>query len=102
MSNLLLQIDRLNKIGIALSVESNTKKLLEIIMMGAKQLTNADGGSLYFLKDGLLTFEMISNDSLDMQMGGTSGTEITFPSIPIEEGGIENHSNVVSHCVLAE
>lgn len=102
MSNLLLQIDRLNKIGIALSAESNTKKLLEIIMMGAKQLTNADGGSLYFLKEGLLTFEIISNDSLAVQIGGTSGIEITFPAIPMQEGGKENHSNVVSHCVLAE
>ena len=102
MSDLLLQIDRLNKIGIALSAESDTKKLLEIIVMGAKQLTNADGGSLYFLKEGMLTFEMISNDSLGIQMGGASGTEITFPAIPVQQDGKENHSNVASHCVLAE
>lgn len=102
MSDLLHQIDQLNEIGIALSAESNTKKLLEIIMMGAKQLTNADGGSLYFLKDGLLTFEIISNDSLGKQMGGTSGSAITFPAIPIKIEGQENHGNVVSHCVLTE
>ena len=47
-------------------------------MMGAKALTQADGGSLYFLKDEKLSFEIISNDSLDIQMGGTSGNEITF------------------------
>ena len=101
MSDLLQQIDRLNEIGIALSAESDTKKLLEI-MMGAKQLTNADGGSLYFLKDGLLTFEIISNDSLGKQMGGTSGSAITFPAIPVKKDGKDNHSNVVSHCVLTE
>ncbi len=100
MPELLERIDRLNEIGIALSVESDTPKLLELIMMGAKSLTQADGGTLYFLKDGLLTFEIISNDSLDIQMGGTSGNQITFPPIPLIEGSEENHSNVVSHCVL--
>ena len=102
MSDLLQQIDQLNEIGIALSAENNTQKLLEIIMMGAKQLTNADGGSLYFLKEGLLTFEIISNDSLGKQMGGTSGQAITFPAIPTRKDGQDNHSNVVSHCVLTE
>ena len=101
MSELLERIDRLNEIGIALSAENNTQKLLEIIMLGAKSLTHADGGSLYFLKDGMLSFEIISNDSLDIQMGGTSGNEITFPAVPLIKDGEENHSNVVSHCVLS-
>src|SRR5210317_2012170 len=100
MSELLERIERLNEIGIALSAEDDTRKLLEIIMMGAKSLTNADGGSLYFLKDGMLSFEIISNDSLNIQMGGTSGNEITFPPIPLKIDNLENHSNVVTHCVL--
>ena len=100
MSELLDRIDRLNEIGIALSAESDTPKLLELIMMGAKALTQADGGSLYFLKDGGLSFEIISNDTLDIQMGGTSGNEITFPTIPLVVGGEDNHANVVTHCVL--
>lgn len=102
MSELLGRIDRLNEIGIALSAEGDTKKLLEIIIMGAKSLTRADGGSLYFLKDGFLSFEIISNDTLDIQMGGTTGNEIGFPPIPLEIDGIANHSNVVTHCVLSD
>ncbi len=101
MSELLDRIDRLNEIGIALSAETDTPKLLELIMMGAKSLTHADGGSLYFVKQGELSFEIISNDSLDIQMGGTSGNEITFPAIPLVVDGQENHSNVVTHCVLS-
>ena len=101
MSELLDRINRLNEIGIALSAESDTPKLLELIMMGAKSLTNADGGSLYFLQDGELSFEIISNDSLGIQMGGTSGKEIVFPAIPLVVDGEENHSNVVTHCVLS-
>ena len=100
MSELLERIDRLNEIGIALSAESDTPKLLELIMMGAMSLTRAEGGSLYFLNDDELSFEIISNNSLDIRMGGTSGNEITFPAIPLKLGGEENHANVVSHCVL--
>ncbi len=101
MTELLERIDRLNEIGVALSAEKDTRKLLELIMMGAKSLTHADGGSLYFVNDGELSFEIISNDSLDIQMGGTSGNEITFPAIPLVVAGKENHSNVVTHCVLS-
>jgi len=101
MSELLDRIDRLNEIGIALSAESDTPKLLELIMMGAKSLTHADGGSLYFLQEAVLSFEIISNDSLDIQMGGTSGNEIVFPDIPLVVDGNENHGNVVTHCVLS-
>ncbi|MDH3219298.1 MAG: GAF domain-containing protein [Gammaproteobacteria bacterium] len=101
MSELLDRIERLNEIGIALSAESDTPRLLELIMMGAKSLTHADAGSLYFLQDGELSFEIISNDSLDIQMGGSSGNEITFPNIPLVVDGKENHANVVTHCVLS-
>ncbi len=100
MSELLDRIDRLNEIGIALSAETDTAKLLELIMMGAKSLTHADGGSVYFLQDGEHSFEIISNDSLDIQMGGTSSSEISFPAIPLVVNGKENHGNVVTHCVL--
>ena len=88
MSELLDRIDRLNEIGIALSAQSDTPKLLELIMLGAKSLTNADGGSLYFLREGKLSFEIISNDSLDIQMGGSSGNmKSLFRQIPLIVGG---------------
>ncbi len=101
MHDLLEKIDRLTEIGIALSAEKDTGKLLELIMMGAKALTYADGGTLYFVKDQSLNFEIISNDSLSIQMGGTSGKKIEFESIPLYlDDGSENHNMVVSHCVL--
>ncbi|MDJ0834250.1 MAG: HD domain-containing phosphohydrolase [Gammaproteobacteria bacterium] len=101
MDNLLERIDRLTEIGIALSAEKDTKKLLELIMMGAKTLTHADGGTLYSLKDHTLTFEIISNDTLDIQMGGSSGSEIGFEPISLYKAdGKENHNMVVTHSVL--
>ena len=101
MTGLLERIDRLNEIGIALSAEKDTQRLLEIIMMGAKSLTQADGGSLYFLKQDQLTFEIISNDTLGIQMGGSSGNAIPFPPISLLKDDKENHDNVVFHCVLS-
>lgn len=101
MNELLEKIDRLTEIGIALSAEKNTAKLLELIMMGAKSLTHADGGTLYTVNDGKLTFEIISNDSLSIQMGGTSGKNIEFEPLPVYlDDGSENHKMAVSHCVL--
>lgn len=40
-------IEELNKIGIALSAEKNTSKLLEIILRESMKITASDGGSLY-------------------------------------------------------
>jgi HD-GYP domain-containing protein (c-di-GMP phosphodiesterase class II) len=101
MKKILDHIERLNEIGIALSAEKDTRKLLELIMMGAKSLTHAEGGSLYFVQEDVLTFEIISNDRLGIQMGGTSGEKIVFAPLPLKtEDGEENHNMVVTHCVL--
>jgi HD-GYP domain-containing protein (c-di-GMP phosphodiesterase class II) len=101
MKAILDHIERLNEIGIALSAEKDTGKLLELIMMGAKSLTHAEGGSLYFVQGNVLNFEIISNDRLGIQMGGTSGEKIAFSPLPLTtEDGEDNHNMVVTHCVL--
>ncbi len=94
---LLHRIERLNDIGKALSAEQDVNKLLEMILLGAKELTNADGGSLYINEDQLLNFSLIHTTSLDIHMGGTSDYAITFPPIPMEEeDGSANMRMVVS------
>lgn len=78
------QLERLNSIGVALSAEHDHKRLLEIILLGAKELTNADGGTLYTVTDDAkLKFEILRNLSLDIAMGGTTGKPIPFPPLPI-------------------
>jgi len=100
---LLQRIERLNAIGTALSAETDTPQLLEIILLGAKELTNADGGSLYILKDRALHFELVHTTSLGFHMGGTSGVPITFPPIALDrEDGSPNLNNVVSTAVLEQ
>jgi HD-GYP domain-containing protein (c-di-GMP phosphodiesterase class II) len=98
---ILARLERLNAIGIALSAERDPRALMEQILLGAKELTNADGGTVYSVVGDGLRFEIIRNDTLKLAMGGSSGTPITFPPVPLRlADGSPNHSSVVAHCVL--
>ena len=100
-SNMLGQLDRLNAIGIALSAEPDTSRLLEIILLGAKELTNADGGTLYSVtEDNHLKFEILRSLSLNIAMGGTTGVAIPFANLPIYgPDGQPNLSTVSAYSV---
>ncbi|MEQ1598160.1 MAG: HD domain-containing phosphohydrolase [Methylotenera sp.] len=100
--DMLNQLERLNSIGVALSVEHDNNRLLEVILLGAKELTNADGGTLYTVtEDGKLKFEIMRTLSLDIAMGGTTGKEIPFPSLPIFlEDGKPNTNMVAAYSVV--
>ena len=103
MNKLLSKIALLNEIGIALSSEKNNQRVLEIILNGAKKLTNADGGTIYTLTDNReLKFEVVSTDSLGIVMGGTSGHDIVFPALPLYVDGEKYLSMVVTRAVLED
>lgn len=91
---ILERVERLNEIGIALSAEQNLGRLLDRIVLGAKEITAADGGTLYLLKDdGALHFEIMRSDSLKLSLGGTSGKPIPYPPLPLydQEGNPNLH-----------
>ncbi len=93
------RLEQLNQIGIALSKETDIHRLLEAIVVAAKDLTNADGGTLYRVTgERTLKFEIVRTDSLGIAMGGTTGVEISFPPVALydtEDSPI--HSNVVAY-----
>lgn len=99
---LLHQLERLNAIGVALSAEPDNSRLLETILLGAKELTNADGGTLYTVTDdGRLKFEIMRTLSLNVSMGGTTGKPIPFSPLPLYlEDHKPNHNMVAASCVL--
>jgi len=73
------QISNMSAIGLALSKEKDMEKLLEMILLEAKRISNADGGTLYMMTDNQrLKFSIMLTDSLNTHMGGTSGKEIPF------------------------
>lgn len=99
---LLKRLERLNVIGVALSAERDNKRLLEMILLGAKEITNADGGTLYTITDDKhLKFEIMSNKTLNMAMGGTTGKEIPFLPLPLYlEDGSPNLTTVAAYATL--
>ena len=99
-----VQLNLLNKvipIGVSLSAEKDFNRLLESLVVEAQAFTNADAGSLYLVEEDKLRFVILRNTSLNMHMGGTSGSPIAFKPIRMyNEDGSENRSNVVSHAAL--
>jgi GAF domain-containing protein len=102
LQGLAQRIEKLTEVGIALSSERDTRRLLEHILLGAKAITNADGGAIYsVLDDRTVQMEIIHTDSLNFAMGGTTGKPIPFPPIPLyTSNGTPNHHNVVTHAIL--
>lgn len=95
------RLAELLRIGVALSRERDITRLLEAILVAAKTITNADGGTLYRMtEDQTLRFEIMRNDSLGIAMGGTSGNEIPFYPVNLHEpDGRPVHSMVAAYAV---
>ncbi|MEZ5314817.1 MAG: HD domain-containing phosphohydrolase [Chlamydiales bacterium] len=94
-------LKKLNEIGIALSEEHDIPRLHERILQNAKELTHADGGTIYTVLEGKkLRFETILSNSLKLHLGGTSSNAITFEDIPLFlETGQPNNNLIVTYSV---
>src|SRR5712671_4632961 len=98
LARLFERLEQLNQIGVALSGETDISRLLESILLAAKQITNADGGTLYRVtEDRKLKFEIMRNDTLKMSMGGT--TDVPIPFRPI--GLFDSNGKPVTTTVVA-
>ncbi|WP_019895610.1 HD domain-containing phosphohydrolase [Hydrogenovibrio halophilus] len=96
------RVERLNQIGVALSAEKDLDVLLEKIVTEAKSLTEADGGTLYLLKEDALHFTVAQTDSLGIRMGGTS-EPISWPPLPLTlDDGSPNKKMVAATCALED
>ncbi len=103
--NLFLRLERLNDIGASLSNERHLPRLLEKILLAAKNITHADGGTLYLMSEDRrhLHFEIVRNDTLKVAFGGTSGQPISdkFQDLPLyKEDGAPNNSMVAAYAAL--
>ncbi|MGI9323516.1 MAG: GAF and HD-GYP domain-containing protein, partial [Pseudomonadales bacterium] len=95
-------LHRLIDIGIALSAEKDATRLMEAILLEARSLTNADGGTLYIRTEGdELAFQIVRNDTLGIARGGTTGEVIDLPSVPMYlADGSPNLRHLVSNAAL--
>ncbi len=103
LEDLFRRLERLNEVGAALSSERDTTCLLERILLAAKNITHADGGTLYRVSEDRceLKFEIMRTDSLRLELGGTTGRPIGFAPLPLrDELGRANDSMVAVYCAL--
>ncbi len=94
------RVKRLQEIGLALSTEDDINVIFELIMDEAKNITNADGRTLYMISDDgkTMKFEIMATESMNFSQGGTTGVEITIPPMQLfNEDGTPNHSSIVAY-----
>ncbi|MDP6570037.1 MAG: HD domain-containing phosphohydrolase [Candidatus Marinimicrobia bacterium] len=94
------RVKRLQEIGLSLSTEDDINVIFELIMEEAKNITNADGRTLYMIsEDGKsMKFEIMRTDSMNFAQGGTTGVEISIPPMPLfDKDGNPNHSSIVTY-----
>lgn len=105
LNDLYRRLEQLNDIGASLSNERNLERLLENILLAAKAITRADGGTLYLLSEDKtrLHFEIVRTDSLNISFGGTSAqpTSGKFTDLPLyKEDGSANNGMVAVFAAL--
>ena len=98
------RIKRLNAIGVALSAQKDQIQLLEMILNSARELTQADAGTLYMVEpDGeSLRFVMVHNDQLNIHLGGSNKpVGDSFSLIPLHlADGSPNERMIAAWSVL--
>ncbi len=80
-----LELQRLVDLGIALSSETNLTRLLDKIVAELRQLTNADGGSLYLKEGDRLRFAVCQNETLALSRDD-------YLSVASYEINVDHHS----------
>src|SRR6267142_5825313 len=105
VEDLFRRLEQLNEIGAALSQEKDIDHLLEKILLAAKAITRAAGGTLYMLEPSdegpRLRFAIMRNESMGIAMGGTTGNPIPFYPVHLRgKDGTPNTQMVVSYAAL--
>jgi HD-GYP domain-containing protein (c-di-GMP phosphodiesterase class II) len=99
-NDIALRLEQLTELSLQLSTNHDISLLQERILKAAKNMTHADGGTLYRTSADKksLCFHISINDSLHMYQGGTSGHKVDIPDIPLltPEGG-KNMSAVAAY-----
>jgi HD-GYP domain-containing protein (c-di-GMP phosphodiesterase class II) len=103
VEDLFRRLEQLNEIGAALSLEKDLNRLLEKILIASKTITRADGGTLYLVQEQgtCLKFEIVRTTSLNIAMGGTTGTPVPFYPIQLHsKDGKPNYQMVAAYAAL--
>ena len=105
VDSLVKRLEQLDDIGASLSGERDIDRLLGKILLAAKDITHADGGTLYTVApDGQhLNFRIVRTDSLGIAYGGKDEAPLPahFKDLPLYlEDGQPNDHMVAAHVAL--
>lgn len=98
----LQRFELLHRIGLALASEHDRDRLVETILLEAKQLCNADGGTLYLVHGDELEFAMIHSETLGLRQGGTTGNVVGLRPIPLFEASRAPNRRNIAACAFHE
>ena len=94
-------MELLFEVGLSLSSERDHDRLIEKILLEAKQFCRADGGTIYLVTDDdHLEFAIMRNDTMGTALGGTTGRPLDgMPRIPLHdsETGEPNERNIAAY-----
>jgi HD-GYP domain-containing protein (c-di-GMP phosphodiesterase class II) len=103
--SLVERLDLLNDIGASLSGERDLDRLLEKILVAAKSITHADGGTLYTVTEDrrFLEFKIVRTDSLSVAFGGSASAPLPahFKNLPLyRDDGSARDDIVAAHAAV--
>ena len=90
-------------VGLSLAEETDFNRLLEKILLEAKSLCHAEGGTLYLATpENKLQFTIVINDILNLAMGGTSDQPVSLPPLNLYDPatGEPNLKSIATSCAL--
>jgi hypothetical protein len=94
------RLHQLTEVSVALGDTHDTAALLDRILRVAKQMTDADGGTLYLPSEDRksLCFHISLNDTLEIYQGGRSGKPIDIAPVPLYDNyGNKNLASVAAY-----
>jgi HD-GYP domain-containing protein (c-di-GMP phosphodiesterase class II) len=96
------RLDQLTELTVELGgthdTAHDTETLLEHILLVAKRMTHADGGTLYRPSDDrrALDFHIMLNDTLGIHQGGPAGAPMAATAIPLYDAAGEKNLSAVA------
>lgn len=94
--------EQLVDICVQLNGEKDIHLLMEKVLLAALDISNADAGTIYILKDKKrLEFQTVINTTLGLHLGGSSNNPVNFSGIPLTIDGKPNTSAMVVNAVTS-
>lgn len=94
-------LELLFDVGLSLTSERDHDRLVEKILIAAKQFCRADGGTIYLAtEDDHLEFAIMRNDTMGTALGGTTGKPLDqIPRVPLKDpvSGEPNERNIAAY-----